>query len=177
MHARDYTQSKKLIWIWRRKIYISMLCAQNAYATAKSDCEDAERASVAGGTCRHHQPTMRPLTDLDPAVCDYVSIFSCPDSRSSGFGSIRDSFPCHSDVYSELHLCPHACPGYHHVCTARARATGGLQVKTHVPAGVVDGLQTVVTVAARGGDVAVICVGGMHRECVCASSVDATGEK
>ena len=43
-------------------------------------------------------------------------------------------------------------PGYHHVCTARARATGGLQVKTHVPAGVVDGLQTVVTGGGeRGG--------------------------
>ena len=28
MHARDYTQSKKLMWIWRRKIYISMQRAQ-----------------------------------------------------------------------------------------------------------------------------------------------------
>jgi len=31
MHARDYTQSRKLIWIWRRKIYIFMQCAQNEY--------------------------------------------------------------------------------------------------------------------------------------------------
>ena len=31
MHARDYTHSKKLIWIWRRKIYIFMQCAPDPY--------------------------------------------------------------------------------------------------------------------------------------------------